>query len=646
MGNTRGDREGKRRAAVSPDARGRIARAPRAEVAEPPPAPVDDAGLVEASFARISSQPPATLLATRFFERLLERYPELRNRPSLDLAEQSADLTAVLAMVVASLRSPGDLEAVLLPLGRRLAELTVAPEHLAAAGQALLAALAELEDRSWTPAAHDAWQRTIHHIAEAMERQYIADAMKRGLANPGQPSIEEGHMHSTESNGSGHAQGQAQGHGQGHGPGQGQGPGVTSGPPSGAGHDTFAPQGAYPAVQPGRAPAGPSFDMLASLIDQSPNPTIFCDLDFIIRYANPAALRTLKTLEAYLPIKVDQMVGGSFDVFHKNPERQRRMMADPRNLPHTARIKVGPETLELKVYAVFDSAHQYQGPAVWWEIITERAAMESRQADTARDIASSSAKMLSSAQTLTEVSSQMAAGATQTAAQAAKVAAGAQQMRGNVSSVASASEQLAATVREIASNASASAKIAREARDMAHGANKTVLALKDSSAAIGKVTKVISTIAQQTNLLALNATIEAARAGEAGKGFAVVANEVKELAKETARATEEISQQIEAMLGDTARSVDGIGNIVKVMEKIDGFASSIAASVEEQAATVKDIARNAGEVSIGVGNVVENISGVAAAAKEAEKNSSLTQISARGLQELAQWLGNLLTKKV
>jgi hemoglobin-like flavoprotein len=644
MGNTRGEREGKRRAAVSPEVHARSARAPHASAIEPPGL-LDDAGLVEASFARIASQPPANLLASRFFERLLAIYPALRTRPSLDLAEQTEDLTAVLAMVVASLRSPAELEAVLSPLGRRLAELEVAPEHLAPAGQALLAALAELEDRSWTPAIHAAWQGTYQHIAEAM---------KRGLASAGHPSIEEGYMRSTESIGSGNGQGQAplhgqihgQAHVQAHGLGQGQGPGgVASAPPSAAGYDGPAPQTAYPTLQPARGSAGSSFDLLGSLIDQSPNPTIFCDLDFIIRYANPAALRTLKTLEAYLPIKVDQMVGGSFDVFHKNPERQRRMMADPRNLPHTARIKVGPETLELKVYAVFDAAHQYQGPAVWWEIITERALMETKQADTARDIASSSAKMLSSAQTLTEVSSQMAAGATETAAQAAKVAAGAQQMRGNVSSVASASEQLSATVREIASNASASAKIAREAREMAHGANKTVLALKDSSAAIGKVTKVISTIAQQTNLLALNATIEAARAGEAGKGFAVVANEVKELAKETARATEEISQQIEAMLGDTARSVDGIGNIVKVMEKIDGFASSIAASVEEQAATVKDIARNAGEVSIGVGNVVENISGVAAAAKEAEKNSSLTQISARGLQELAQWLGNLLTKK-
>jgi methyl-accepting chemotaxis protein len=419
--------------------------------------------------------------------------------------------------------------------------------------------------------------------------------------------------------------------------------------------EPFQPRGGGPpgafqgppgaAAQFGREPVGPSFDMLSALVENSPNPTMFCDRDFIIRYANPAALRTLKTLEAHLPIKVDQMVGGSLDVFHKAPERQRRLLSDPRNLPHTARIKVGPEVLELKVFAIYDGAHQYQGPALWWDIITDRAQAEARQADTARDIATSSAKMLSAAQTLTEVSSQMAAGATQTAAQAAKVAAGAQQMRGNVSSVASASEQLSATVREIAANASSSAKIAREAREMANGANKTVLALKDSSAAIGKVTKVISTIAQQTNLLALNATIEAARAGEAGKGFAVVANEVKELAKETARATEEISQQIEAMLGDTARSVEGIGNIVKVMEKIDGFASSIAASVEEQAATVKDIARNAGEVSIGVGNVVENISGVAAAAKEAEKNSSLTQISARGLQELAQWLGNLITKK-
>jgi hypothetical protein len=478
--------------------------------------------------------------------------------------------------------------------------------------------------------------------AELDTQEDIAHAMKRGLANPGHPSIEEGYMHSTESNGSGNGQAQGQAPGPGH-------HGVVGGQepfqPHGGGAAAAFPGAPGAGAHLGREPVGPSFDMLSALVENSPNPTMFCDREFIIRYANPAAMRTLKTLEAHLPIKVDQMVGGSLDVFHKAPERQRRLLSDPRNLPHTARIKVGPEVLELKVFAIYDSAHQYQGPALWWDIITDRAQAEARQADTARDIATSSAKMLSAAQTLTEVSSQMAAGATQTAAQAAKVAAGAQQMRGNVSSVASASEQLSATVREIAANASASAKIAREAREMANGANKTVLALKDSSAAIGKVTKVISTIAQQTNLLALNATIEAARAGEAGKGFAVVANEVKELAKETARATEEISQQIEAMLGDTARSVEGIGNIVKVMEKIDGFASSIAASVEEQAATVKDIARNAGEVSIGVGNVVENISGVAAAAKEAEKNSSLTQISARGLQELAQWLGNLLTKK-
>jgi methyl-accepting chemotaxis protein len=200
-------------------------------------------------------------------------------------------------------------------------------------------------------------------------------------------------------------------------------------------------------------------------------------------------------------------------------------------------------------------------------------------------------------------------------------------------------------VREIAGNASESAKISRRARELASGADVAVQALKTSSSAIGKVTKIISTIAQQTNLLALNATIEAARAGEAGKGFAVVANEVKELAKETARATEEITQQIEAMLSDTSKSVGAIGEIVTVMGQIDAFSSSIAAAVEEQSATVRDIARNSAEVSTGVGSVVDNIGGVASAARDAERNAAQTQTAAQALQELAKSLGTL-TKQV
>lgn len=379
-----------------------------------------------------------------------------------------------------------------------------------------------------------------------------------------------------------------------------------------------------------------------SLVDNSPNPTMLCDLDLNITYVNPATLQTLQKLERYLPIKASQLVGSNIDIFHRNPAHQRNLLADPRNLPHKARIKLGDEHLQLNVFAINDANGKYMGPALSWEVITERVAMEDREKNIMAQLKNATHQLGNSSAEMTQVAAQMGSGATETSAQATRVASAASQIKANVSSVASASEQMSATVREIATNAAQSAKTAREARELALEANSTVQALSHSSIAIGKVTKVISTIAQQTNLLALNATIEAARAGEAGKGFAVVANEVKELAKETARATEEIAQQIEAIQEATNRSVSVIGTVSNVIEQIDGYATSIAASVEEQAATVRDIARNANDVSNGVSEVVENIDGVAQAARMAEQNASLTQGSATGISDLAETLNSLL----
>ena len=265
-------------------------------------------------------------------------------------------------------------------------------------------------------------------------------------------------------------------------------------------------------------------------------------------------------------------------------------------------------------------------------------------AETAAKFHATSQHLNVASASLSNMAADIASGASETAAQAARVSAAAQQMKSGVASVASASEEMSSTVVEIARNASDSARTARQAKGMATSANTTVQALSASAAAIGKVTKVISSIAQQTNLLALNATIEAARAGHAGKGFAVVANEVKELAKETARATEEISQQIEAIRVDTGNSVVAIGDVVRVIEQIDGFATAIAAAVEEQSATVRGIARNANDVAASVTDVVDNIAGVADAARYAEKNAALAQTAAHDVMQVASGLNAMVSR--
>jgi methyl-accepting chemotaxis protein len=565
---------------------------------------------------------------------------------------------------------------------------------------------------------------------------------------------------------------------------------------------------------------------MSQMIDGAPINVMFCDTDFVIRYMNATSRKTLEGLQQYLPVPVANIVGNTFDVFHKNPAHQRRMLTDPKNLPHRAIISLGPEKLSLLVTAMTDAQGRYTGPMLTWEVVTERVKLEQTNTDLAGQMAAirkfqaviefdldgnittanknftdamgydveeikgkhhsmfvddayrrsteyvefwaklkrgefhsgefrrvakggrevwlqasynpildrdgrpvkvvkfasditaqvrareevavlaerdraaqaelrrkvdlmldvvqsaqggdltktvavkgddavgrmgeglaaflgdlrksigaigTNAQTLAAAsEELTAVSDQMTTNAEETSTQAGVVSAAAEQVNKNVQSVATSAEEMTASIREIAKNANESARVATAAVKVAQTTNATVAKLGESSAEIGKVIKVITSIAQQTNLLALNATIEAARAGEAGKGFAVVANEVKELAKETAKATEDISQKIEAIQADTRGAVAAIGQIGGIIGQINDISNTIASAVEEQTATTNEISRNVAEAARGSSEIAENITGVATAARNTSAGASDTQKAASELTRMASELQRLV----
>ncbi len=429
----------------------------------------------------------------------------------------------------------------------------------------------------------------------------------------------------------------------------------------------------------------------------------FADKDFKITYANGPALELLKKVEKLLPVKVDQIVGQNMDIFHKNPAHQRKVLSDPKNTPVRTQMKIGEEVFDLVANSVFDDKKQFLGTVVSWECVTEKIANEQRIKDaTERErklqeelrskvdsmlevvnaaaasdlthtvevhgsdaigqmgeglekfltdlrrsiagIADNAIVLSGASEELTAVSSQMSTNAKETSSQATIVSAASEQVCANIQLVSASVEEMSATVKEIAKNASDAARVASSAVQVADVTNRTISKLGTSSEEIGKVIKVINSIAEQTNLLALNATIEAARAGEAGKGFAVVANEVKELAKETAKATEDIAQKIDAIQRDTHGAVEAIGEITSIINQVNDISNSIASSVEEQAATTAEIGRNVIEATLGSSEIARNISAVAKAAENTTEGAANTQRAGEELSRMAAELHLLVGK--